>query len=232
MGRMTQPLPFGTDAKGGTEGPIKTGPSLPPSRSACAAAATAKTCVTELLLAPPSASRARTSQWPSGGWGVQAGVRESPGRPPRAGRQPQPPAPPSEVPGTIALPPARRPPLPPRRCLGRPAAPRLGYPRKGYEGGTRNRGEGSRPAGITRKLEFGSHKMSRRPKLSTSGSRELGDSSRDRRWCTKRQTLCGWPRIGEEGTPCEQTAPGWEMGGWERRAPGKPRGGGPAATST
>ena len=54
---------------------------------------------------PFRASPTHTSQWLFGDWGVRAGARESPGRPP--GRQ-------LAAPGPL---------LPPRRHLGLPAAP-------------------------------------------------------------------------------------------------------------
>ena len=69
----------------------------------------------------PSTTPAGAGRRRVGVWGVWAGARESPGRPPRAGRQPQPPGPHSEV--RAWWPPPR--PLPPPlwRRLGRPAAP-------------------------------------------------------------------------------------------------------------
>ena len=61
---------------------------------------------------PFRASPTHTSQWLFGDWGVRAGARESPGRPP--GRQ-------LAAPGPL---------LPPRRCLGLPAAPRRPHSRR------------------------------------------------------------------------------------------------------
>ena len=81
-----------------------------PSRSASAAAATAKSCIPELSFAPPRASPTRASRCLFAVWGVRASARGSPGQPPRAGRQPQPPGPPSEVPGAVAAPAPLRPP--------------------------------------------------------------------------------------------------------------------------
>ena len=59
----------------GTEGLIRGGPSLPSFRSTSAAAATAKTCITELPFALSRTFPGRAPQWLFGDWGVRAGVR-------------------------------------------------------------------------------------------------------------------------------------------------------------